>query len=385
MTTTQAIGAIPFNRPSITSLEERYVRQALADGQLHGDGAFTKRCHEALERLVPTKRALLTHSGTAALEMAALLLNLAPGDEVIMPSFTFVSTANAVVLRGATPVFVDVRDDTCNIDETRIEGAITSRTRAIIPVHYAGVACQMDAILKIAERHHLAVVEDAAQAVGSTWRGQPLGALGELGCFSFHATKNVVSGEGGALLVNRDALIERAEVVREKGTNRSRFFRGLIDKYTWTDLGSSYLPSELQAALLLAQLERLSEINRARHLAWGEYHTAFEDAERAGFCRRPIIPNECGHNAHMYYLRVPTLDVRTALIDRLRATGIGAVFHYVPLHSSPAGVRFGRSASPLPVTDNVADTLIRLPLFAGMEERVSEVVDAVLHVLQGHA
>jgi dTDP-4-amino-4,6-dideoxygalactose transaminase len=355
--------SIPFNKPFMTGRELWLIAQAHARGHLSGDGEFTRRCHAWLEQQTGTARALLTHSCTAALEMAALLLDLEPGDEVILPSFTFVSTANAFVLRGAVPVFVDIRADTLNLDERLIEAAITPRTRAICVVHYAGVACEMDAILAIAARHGLAVIEDAAQGVMASYRGRPLGTLGRYGALSFHETKNLISGEGGALLVNDAHDAERAEIIREKGTNRSKFFRGQVDKYTWVDVGSSYLPSELVAAFLYAQMEQAETITAERMRLWQHYHRAFENAEQEGRVRRPVIPAHCTQNAHMYYLLFPTLEQRTAAIAALNAQGIRPVFHYIPLHSSPAGRRYGRADAPLPVTDRTSDTLLRLPLW----------------------
>jgi dTDP-4-amino-4,6-dideoxygalactose transaminase len=374
---------IPFNRPALVGTELQYLSEVLDGRHLSGDGSFSRRCHGVLERLTGTRKALLTHSGTAALEMAAMLANVGPGDEVIIPSFTFVSTANAFVLRGAVPVFVDVRADTLNLDETLIAEAVTPRTRAIVPVHYAGVSCAMGAILDIARAHGLLVIEDAAQGVGAKWRGRALGTLGELGCVSFHETKNVVSGEGGALLVNEDRFIERAEVLREKGTNRSRFFRGQVDKYTWIDIGSSYLPSELIAAVLLAQLEQTDELNRRRLEVWSRYHEAFADLEAEELVRRPIVPSDCEHNGHMYYLLLPSLDRRTAVLAALKKREIGAVFHYVPLHSSPAGRKYGRTfRHALPVTDRASDTLVRLPLWPDVYSRVDEVIGAVTAALR---
>src|SRR5574337_1726363 len=354
---------IPFNQPYMTGRELEYIAQAHAAGHLAGDGPFTKRCHAWIEQRTGARKALLTHSCTAALEMAALLLDLAPGDEVIMPSFTFVSTANAFVLRGAVPVFVDIRPDTLNIDETLVEAAITSRTKAICVVHYAGVSCEMDAIMAIANRHGLTVVEDAAQSILSTYKGRPLGSIGQLAALSFHETKNVISGEGGALLINDERLIERAEIIREKGTNRSKFFRGQVDKYTWVDIGSSYLPSELIAAFLAAQLEQADDITERRLAIWNAYHAAFEGLEAQGRVRRPVMPPQCTHNAHMYYLLLPDLAARTAFIDHLRQAGIGAVFHYIPLHSSPAGRKYGRTGSSMAVTDTASECLVRLPLW----------------------
>ena len=367
---------IPFNRPFMTGQEQVNIAQAHALGHLSGDGAFTKQCHSWLESRIGCAKALLTHSCTAALEMAALLLDLRPGDEVIMPSFTFVSTANAFVLRGAVPVFVDIRRDTLNLDEALVEAAITPRTRAICVVHYAGVGCEMDEILEIAGRHGLAVIEDAAQGIMSTYKGRALGAIGALGALSFHETKNIISGEGGALLVNDPALAERAEIIREKGTNRSKFFRGQVDKYTWVDVGSSYLPSEILAAFLVAQLDQADSINQRRIALWNRYHAWAGGFEARGRLRRPIIPDHCTHNAHMYYLLLRDLDDRTRFIAQLKRDGIGAVFHYIPLHSSPAGMRFGRTAGELPVTDSVSDRLVRMPLWIGLEDHLDRVLSA---------
>ena len=354
---------IPFNRPYMTGRELAYIAQAHANGHLSGDGPFTKRCNAWLEQTTGAMRALLTHSCTAALEMAALLLDLEPGDEVIMPSFTFVSTANAFVLRGAVPVFVDIRADTLNIDESLIEAAITPRTRAICVVHYAGVGCEMDAIEAIAARHGLTIVEDAAQGILATYRGRPLGAIGALGALSFHETKNLISGEGGALLVNDARFAERAEIIREKGTNRSQFFRGQVDKYTWVDVGSSYLPSEILAAFLAAQIEEADTINARRLALWNRYHEAFAPLEAAGRLRRPIVPAHCTHNAHMYYLLLDDLDARTRFIASLKANDIHPVFHYVPLHSAPAGRKYGRASGDLAITDRTGERLVRLPLW----------------------
>ena len=368
---------IPFNKPYMTGKELWYISQAHANGHLAGDGAFTKRCSQWLEHRTGANKALLTHSCTAALEMAAILTNLGPGDEVIMPSYTFVSTANAFVLRGAVPVFVDIRPDTLNIDETKIEAAITPRTRAIVPVHYAGVGCEMDVIMDIARRHNLMVIEDAAQGIMSTYKGRALGSIGHMACLSFHETKNIISGEGGALLINDPELVHRAEIIREKGTNRSQFFRGQVDKYTWCDLGSSYLPGELIAAFLWAQMEAADEITNQRLALWNQYHQAMGPFERAGFIRRPIVPEACQHNAHMYYLLLPDLAGRTAFIEGMKQQGIGAVFHYVPLHSAPAGLRFGRTHGDLAVTQELADRLVRLPLWVGLDEYIDELIGAV--------
>lgn len=367
---------IPFNRPFMTGKELPMISQAHANGHLSGDGPFTKQCHQWLRDRTGAATALLTHSCTAALEMAALLLELQPGDEVIMPSFTFVSTANAFALRGAVPVFIDIRPDTLNIDETLIEAAITPRTRAICVVHYAGVACEMDTIVDIARRHGLAIVEDAAQAIMSTYKGRPLGTIGQLGAFSFHETKNVISGEGGALLCRDTEFAERAEIIREKGTNRSRFFRGQVDKYTWVDVGSSYLPGEIIAAFLNAQLNDAEDITARRLAIWNRYHAWAAPHEAAGALRRPIIPNECVHNAHMYYLLLPSLEARMRFIANMKERGVQAVFHYIPLHSSPAGEQFGRASGNLDVTDDISNRLVRLPLWLGLESRLDAVLEA---------
>jgi dTDP-4-amino-4,6-dideoxygalactose transaminase len=372
---------IPFNRPYMTGDELGLILQAHAKGHLSGDGLFTKRCNAWLEANIGCAKALLTHSCTAALEMAAILLDLQAGDEVIMPSFTFVSTANAFVLRGAVPVFVDIRPDTLNIDENLIEAAITSRTKAICVVHYAGVACEMDIIMALARRHGLKVVEDAAQGIFSTYRGRPLGSIGDLAALSFHETKNVISGEGGALLINDPALVERAEIIREKGTNRSRFFRGQVDKYTWVDIGSSYLPSELIAAFLAAQLEHGIEITARRLTIWEGYHAWAAPLEAAGLLRRPIVPADCKHNAHMYYLLLAGLEKRTAFIEAMKAADIGTVFHYIPLHSSPAGQRFGRTAGELLHTDAISARLVRLPFWVGMEDQQNYVTTTAGNIL----
>ena len=372
---------IPFNKPYMTGKELWYIAQAHAKGHLAGDGSFTKLCNQWVEQRTGSAKALLTHSCTAALEMAALLANVGPGDEVIMPSFTFVSTANAFVLRGATPVFVDVREDTFNLDETLVEAAVTPKTRAIVPVHYAGVGCEMDTLLDIAKRHQLMVIEDAAQAVMSSYKGRPLGGIGDLAAVSFHETKNVISGEGGALLVNNPRLAERAEVIREKGTNRSQFFRGQVDKYTWVDVGSSYLPGEIIAAFLWAQMEEVDAITRKRLAIWGTYHQWFAEAERAGKLRRPIIPTHCVHNAHMYYILLPDLNARSTIIDKLKKLQVQSVFHYVPLHSAPAGLKYARSVGKMQVTDSVAERLLRLPMWVGVEEQQTAVIQAVLSSL----
>lgn len=376
--------AIPFNRPYMTGKELSYIAESHFNGRLAGDGPFTNRCHGWLEERAGCSKALLTHSCTAALDMAALLLDIQPGDEIIMPSFTFVSTANAFVLRGSVPVFVDIREDTLNLDERLVESAITPRTRAIVPVHYAGVACEMDTILSIASRHDLAVVEDAAQGVMASYKGRALGGIGDLGAYSFHETKNVISGEGGALLVNNLELVSRAEMIREKGTDRSQFFRGEVDKYTWQEIGSSFLPGELIAAFLSAQLEEADQITMKRLASWQHYHELLEPLESKGLLRRPIVPNDCQHNAHMYYvLLAPGID-RRMVLDEFKRNDIGAVFHYVPLHSSPAGERYGRVHGSLDVTDNQSKRLVRLPLWIGLsEQQQGRVVDVLKKVVGG--
>ena len=374
---------IPFNKPYMTGRELGYIAQAHANGHLSGDGPFTKRCEAWLEQQTGAKKALLTHSCTAALEMAALMLDLEPGDEVIMPSYTFVSTANAFVLRGAVPVFVDIREDTLNLDERLIEAAITRRTKAICVVHYAGIACEMDAIMALAGKHGLKVVEDAAQAIMSTYRGRPLGTVGDLGALSFHETKNIISGEGGALLCRDADSAERAEIIREKGTNRSRFFRGQVDKYTWVDIGSSFLPGEITAAFLAAQTEDAEAITARRIAIWDRYHAWAEAHEREGRLRRPVVPAHCTHNAHMYYLLLPSLEARTAFIDALKQHNVSAVFHYIPLHSSPAGCRYSRAHGSLPVTDELSSRLVRMPLWMGLEPRMDEVLEAADAALKG--
>ncbi len=370
---------VPFNRPHMTGRELAYIAEAHQNNMLAGDGPFTAKCGGWLEARTGTRKALLTHSCTAALEMAAILADIQPGDEVIMPSFTFVSTANAFVLRGGVPVFVDIRPDTLNVDESRIEAAITPRTRAIVPVHYAGVGCEMDRILDIARRHGLLVIEDAAQGLMSEYRGRSLGAIGDFGTVSFHETKNVISGEGGALFVNHERFLERAQIVRAKGTNRASFFRGEVEKYTWVDIGSSYLPGEIIAAFLWAQLEEADSITARRIELWNQYHERLEGCEKSGRIRRPVVPSSCRHNAHMYYVLLPSAQHRTRLIARLRARDIGAVFHYVPLHSSPAGRRFGRTAGAMENTDGVSARLLRLPLWLGLD---AEVPDAIAREIE---
>lgn len=373
--------SIPFNKPYMTGKELWYIAQAHAQGHLAGDGVFTKLCSQWLERTTGSSKALLTHSCTASLEMAGMLASLGPGDEIIMPSYTFVSTANAFVLRGAVPVFVDIRPDTMNIDENLIESAITPKTKAIVPVHYAGVACEMDKIMDIARRHNLIVIEDAAQGIMSTYKGRPLGSIGHMGCLSFHETKNIISGEGGALLINDPALVQRAEIIREKGTNRSQFFRGQVDKYTWCDLGSSFLPGELIAAFLWAQMEAADNINSRRLALWNQYNLAFEIFERDGLIRRPIVPSFCTHNAHMYYLLLPDLEKRTNFIEHLKSQGVGSVFHYVPLHSAPAAVQFSRTHGSMRITDEFSDRLVRLPLWVGLDAEIDAVIAKVSEAL----
>ena len=361
-----------FNVPPYTGKELEYIRQAVENKKICGDGDFTKKCNEWIEKKTGTTKALLTTSCTHATEMAALLCDIKPGDEVIMPSYTFVSTADAFVLRGAKAVFVDIRPDTMNIDENLIEAAITDKTRAIVPVHYAGVGCDMDKIMDIAGRYNLKVIEDAAQGIMSEYKGKPLGTFGEYGCFSFHETKNLSMGEGGALLIRDEESIEQAEIVREKGTNRAKFFRGQIDKYTWVDAGSSYLPSELNAAYLYAQLEMADEITADRIRTWNKYFDAFEDLEKAGKIERPFIPSDCKHNAHMFYLKCRDLKERTEFIRFLKENDILAVFHYVPLHSAPAGQKYGRFNGEDVYTTKESERLVRLPLYYGLTDADSD-------------
>ncbi|MGY1890680.1 dTDP-4-amino-4,6-dideoxygalactose transaminase [Pseudomonas jessenii] len=367
---------IPFNWPHMTGKELYYIAESHFNGRLAGDGPFTKRCHNWLEERTGCNKALLTHSCTAALEISALLLDIEPGDEIIMPSYTFVSTANAFVLRGGVPVFVDIREDTLNINEALIESAITSRTKAIVPVHYAGVACEMDSIMALARRYNLKVVEDAAQGVMATYKGRALGSIGDLGAYSFHETKNVISGEGGALLVNDPAMALRAEIIREKGTDRNRFFRGEVDKYTWQEVGSSFLPGELIAAFLWAQLEEADRITQKRLASWNRYHEALAPLEAKGILRRPIIPEDCQHNAHMYYVLLAEDIDRQTVLNTFKSQEISSVFHYIPLHSSPAGQRYGRVHGDMTVTDFQSERLVRLPLWVGItEEQQNRVVE----------
>lgn len=377
---------LPFNIPHLTGVEIDYLREASQRGQLAGDGWFTEQCHKWLESNCGSQKALLTHSCTAALEMAALLVDIKPGDEVIVPSYTFVSTANAFVLRGGVPVFVDIRVDTLNIDETQIEAAITDRTKAIVPVHYAGVACEMDSIMKIARRYSLMVIEDAAQGVMANYKGVPVGRIGDLGVFSFHETKNVISGEGGALLVNNDRHAMQAEIIREKGTDRSRFFRGELDKYTWQSLGSSFLPGELTAAFLLAQLEHASKITAHRRKVWDRYNLLSESLEYDGLLRRPIIPSECEHNAHMFYVLLKSGVDRGRVLANMKSNGIQALFHYIPLHSSPGGRRFGRIHSEMKNTNQLSEQIVRLPLWIGLNENNQErIIDTLKSAIESQA
>ncbi len=368
---------IPFNQPQLVGGEHAYVKRALASGKLSGNGEFGQCCARRLEDRLGASRVLMTPSCTAALEMAGLLLDLQPGDEVIVPSFTFVSTANAFALRGAVPVFVDVSADTLNIDPGAVAAAITERSRAIVVVHYGGVACDMDAILELAERHRLVVVEDAAHALPASLNGKPLGSIGHLSTFSFHETKNVQCGEGGALAINDESYVSRAEMIQEKGTDRAQFFRGEIDKYTWRDLGSSYLMSEISAAFLWAQLERIDEITESRFEIWQRYHEALAPLEEAGLLRRPIVSSGCRHSGHLYYFLVPRADLRAPLIEALAESGVHAVFHYNPLHASPAGRKLGRPEGPLDTTLDVSERLLRLPLWVGLEPEVDAVLTAV--------
>ena len=375
---------IPFNLPHSTGKEVVYAAEAQRNHHLSGDGAFTKRCHQWIEERTGCARALLTHSCTSALDMAALLLNIKSGDEVILPSYTFVSTANAFVLRGAVPVFVDIREDTLNLDEKLIEDAITTRTRAIVPVHYAGVSCEMDSIAAIARRHGLRIVEDAAQGIMAGYKNRALGAIGDLGSFSFHETKNIISGEGGSLMVRDKELAQRAEIIREKGTDRGRFFRGEVDKYTWQDVGSSFLPSEITAAFLWAQLEEAERITRERMDIWRRYHAMLAPLEQSELLRRPIVPADCQHNGHMYYvLLAPEID-RQRVLDGLKKNGIGAVFHYVPLHSSPAGRHYGRAHGELALTTSLSQRLVRLPMWVGLSETQQQRICEALRTLLLH-
>ena len=386
MITKERPKSIPFNLPTLLGREAEYINDVLMGNHAAGNGRFTELAQAELRRMLGGGRILLTTSCSTALEMAAILCNVGPGDEVIMPSYTFTSTANAIALRGATPVFVDIRPDTLNIDEELIEQAVTSRTKAITVVHYAGVGCEMDSILATAAKHNLIVVEDAAQAICANWRGEPLGRQGALSAFSFHETKNIISGEGGALVVNRDELIERAEIIWEKGTNRLRFARGEVSKYEWVDIGGSYLPSELTAAFLYAQLQNAESAIQIRMALWQRYYTAFEDLENRRLCRRPRCPPHCGHNGHIFYLLAPTAEARKRWLASFRAAGINAPFHYVPLHSAPAGLRFGRTAGTLDVTESVAARLVRLPLHLSLnQEQQDYIIEQTRGIVNGQA
>lgn len=376
---------IPFNKPPLTGNEEKYVLEALHSTKISGDGPFGKKCQAWFESHLGCKKALLTPSCTHALEMAAILIDVQPGDEIIMPSYTFVSTANAFVLRGAKIVFVDIRPDTMNIDETLIEAAVTPKTKAIVPVHYAGVGCEMDAIMAIADRYGLFVIEDAAQGMMSTYKGKPLGTIGHLGAYSFHETKNYTSGgEGGLLIINDDQFVARAEIIREKGTNRSQFFRGMVDKYSWVDIGSSYLPSELQAAYLWGQLEKAEEINKNRLNAWALYQNLLEPLSKSGDLNLPAVPTHCHHNAHLFYIKTESLRRRTELITYLGKREIMAVFHYIPLHSAPAGIRFGTFNSDDHFTTKESERLVRLPLWFGISPKDQEqIANLISHFMIG--
>jgi len=375
---------IPFNKPCYTGNEDKYVLDSMRSLHISGNGPYTKKCEEWFENRLKCKRALLTSSCTHALEMAAILIDIKPGDEVIMPSYTFVSTANAFVLRGAKVVFVDIRPDTMNIDENLIENAITERTKAICVVHYAGVGCEMDKIMEIADKYNLYVIEDAAQGMMAEYKGKPLGTIGHLGAFSFHETKNYTSaGEGGLLIVNDDKFIERAEIIREKGTNRSQFFRGMVDKYTWVDIGSNYLMNDVSAAYLWGQLEVAEEINEFRLRAWNRYYNGLLELEREGFIELPTVPKHCRHNGHIFYIKVENLRIRTELLSFLKEQGIQAAFHYVPLHSSPAGQRYGRFHGVDKFTTKESERLIRLPLFFNIkDEEIDYVIESIYRFLR---
>lgn len=374
---------IKFNKPYWNRETINNILDAFDRGVVSGDGKYTKLCSKWLEDNLKTKRALLTHSCTAALEMSAILSEIGVGDEVIMPSFTFVSTANAFVLRGAVPVFVDIRADNCNIDESLIESAITPKTKAIVPVHYAGVSCDMDKIMKIAKRYNLIVIEDAAQALGANYKGKPLGTIGDIGALSFHETKNIVSGEGGAILINNKKYIERAEIIREKGTNRSKFFRGQVDKYTWVDLGSSYLPSDIIAAYLYSGLKILDEINEKRKFIWNKYNSAFQEFETKGVMNTPVINDYANNNAHMFYIIFGNIDIRTKFIAHLKENDIMSPFHYIPLHSSPAGLKFGRYVGSMENTNRISNNLVRLPIFYDLSDSdIEKVIDTSIKFLK---
>lgn len=370
---------IPFNKPHLTLKELSYIKDAHSRGMLAGDGFYTKKCHEWIENNLEIKKVLLTHSGTGALEMMTILSDINKGDEVIMPSFTFSSTANAVVLRGGVPVFIDIRSDTLNMDEDLIEKAITKKTKAILPVHYAGVGCEMDKIMQIAKEYNLLVIEDAAQAFLSKYKNRYLGTIGQMGAISLHETKNIISGEGGAIFINDKKFIKRAEIIREKGTNRSEFLRGQVNKYTWVDIGSSYLPGEIIAAFLYAQLEKSKEITKKRLRIWKKYYKSLEGLEKKGFLRRPIISDSCSeYNGHMFYLLLNDLETRTRLIEFLKDKGILSVFHYIPLHSSLAGKKYTKYVGDMKITNKTSDTLVRLPLFYDiLDEEIEEIIFSI--------
>ncbi|MDA3926947.1 MAG: dTDP-4-amino-4,6-dideoxygalactose transaminase [Kiritimatiellae bacterium] len=373
----------PFNKPFVISKELDYITQAVQNGHLSGNGIFTRKCHAWMENKFEANKVLLTHSCTAALEMAAILADVQPGDEVILPSYTFVSTANAFVLRGAVLVWCDIRSDTLNIDESKIEALITPRTKVIIPVHYAGVACEMDIIMKIAAQYNLLVIEDAAQAVNAKYNNSYLGTIGHMGCYSFHETKNLISGEGGAILINDDKFVERAEIIWEKGTDRSKYFRGEVDKYSWMDIGSSFLPSELVAAFLYAQLEEADKINDKRLSIWNAYYVKLKPLADAGKLRLPIVPDYCGHNAHMFYILLPNVDQRDDLIKFLEKQGITSVFHYIPLHTAPMGRQVQPVVPELPVTDNLSSRLLRLPMFYELNQiQVSKICNFIYEFVE---
>lgn len=375
--------AITFNRPTTIGNEFEYIHRAVSNLHISGNGSFTKKCQTWLEENTTAKKVLLTHSCTAALEMAAILAEIKPGDEVIMPSFTFVSTANAIVLRGGVPVFVDIRPDTLNIDAEKIEAAITPKTKAVVPVHYAGIACEMDKICDLTNHHGLFMIEDAAQGIMSKFKDKPLGSFGQFSALSFHETKNIISGEGGALLINDEKFVERAEIIWEKGTNRANFFRGQVDKYTWVDIGSSFLPSEIMAAFLWAQFEQAEKITNKRMKIWKTYHESFRQLEIEGFVRRPIIPGFAEGNAHIYYLLLSDLEARNEFLHKMNNLGINTIFHYIPLHSSPAGKKYGRTAGRLSITDDLSDRLVRLPLWIDMTaEDIQRVIDTTIDVIK---
>ncbi len=374
---------IPFNKPYMSGKELEYIRQAHENGWLAGNGPFTKKCNQWIEKELNCLKALLTHSCTAALEMSAVLSDIHAGDEILMPSYTFVSTANSFVLRGGKPIFIDIRPDTLNIDENLIESAVSEKTKCIVAVHYAGVGCEMDKISEIGNKYNLLVIEDAAQGILSTYKGRPLGTIGDIGCLSFHETKNIISGEGGAILVNNEKFFERAEIILEKGTNRTKFFRGEIDKYTWVDIGSSYLPGEIIAAFLYAQMEDVKLITQKRLDIWKKYNDAFENLEKSGFIRRPIVPVNCQHNAHMYYLLLPNQSSRSSFIDHLKTKEIHSVFHYIPLHNSPAGLKYGMVHGNLNNTISLSERIVRLPLWIEIENYQDYIIETILRYFEG--